>query len=232
MLDTVYLNFEDRFRGTREDVQARLGVYIPEVLRAVVQTAHAPVLDIGCGRGEWLRLLEEHQIQAIGVDLNEAMVSFCKSLDLNIRQTDGLEYLREMKSSSLSAITAFHVIEHLPFRSFIALVDEALRVLKPGGMLLFETPNPANILVATNSFYSDPTHLKPMPSAMVESMLEARGFVRTEVKNLHPHPNVNRYYEQPILNEFNYFFYGPQDYGVIAWKPGGGTGRALPALSA
>ena len=218
LLDRLYLMIEDRFRGTRGEIKARQRIYVADARQANASTDQ-PILDLGCGRGEWLELMREEGLPAIGVDLNQTMVDECRSLGLEVVSNEALDFLRSRPPASLSAITGFHIIEHMPFVRLIALVDEALRTLKPGGLLLFETPNPENVLVSTHNFYVDPTHLRPLPSILVSALLEARGFVRITVRNLHPHPNIAERYEPEALNEFNKRFYGPQDYGILAWKP-------------
>ena len=155
----------------------------------------------------------------LGVDMNATMIGECQAMGLDAVAGEAVDFLRERRPASLSAITGFHIVEHMPFARLIALVDEALRALKPGGLLLFETPNPSNILVSTHNFHVDPTHLKPLPSILMSALLESRGFVRIEIRNLFPHPNLANEYRQEVLNDFNRHFYGPQDYGILAWKP-------------
>jgi 2-polyprenyl-3-methyl-5-hydroxy-6-metoxy-1,4-benzoquinol methylase len=217
LLDAMYSEFEDIYRGTREDIKKRQAVYferIPPDLPGRRQLA----LDIGCGRGEFLELLTEHGFTAKGVDLNENMVTRCLDLGLDAGHVDALEYLKSLAAGSHSLISAFHVVEHLPHKALVAFLDEALRVLAPGGVLILETPNPKNLLVGSCSFYLDPTHLNPIPEQLLRFLVEARGFVRPEVIPLHPVPDHVR--PQPALEPeyLNELLYGPQDYGVIAWK--------------
>jgi SAM-dependent methyltransferase len=219
MLDALYLSFEDQFRGTRDDIKGRLRVYLPILERAGIGTNQMPVLDVGCGRGEWLALLEEQGMRAQGVDVNRVLVESCRGQGLEVVEGDAIAYLRSLPDGSLGAVTGFHLIEHLPFDGFIKLLDEAVRVLKPGGLVIFETPNPENVLVGSYRFYLDPTHRNPLPSAIVKFMAEARGLCRVEIISLHPS-------EEPRVEEaglevavrFNDYFYGPQDYAVLGWK--------------
>jgi O-antigen chain-terminating methyltransferase len=220
LLDAFYVSFEDRYRGTREKIKARHRVYLPYIETGMTNTQHGVVVDIGCGRGEWLELLAESGIQAYGFDLNRIAVSECRERGLDARAGDALSALVNTTESSISAITSFHVIEHLPFESMVALVDQALRVLRPGGMLLFETPNPANLLVAAERFYLDPTHRNPLPSELISHLLGSRGFERVEVIPLHPvdWPAI-RAYDDPMLALLQDKMFGPQDYGIVGWKP-------------
>lgn len=210
--DAMYLNFEERFRGPEEEIKDRVRVYLPYVKQAGEHTG-APVLDVGCGRGEWLGLLKENNITARGLDLNDVMVDKCRDAGLEVTRSDAVAYLRGLGSESLGMITGFHIVEHLPFTTMVALFDESFRVLKPGGMVIFETPNPENIMVGACSFYTDPSHTNPIPPATLSFLVEDRGFVNIEVLRLHPNESVR--VEDPLLN--HYFTIG-QDYAVIGCK--------------
>ena len=218
-LDALYVSFEDQFRGSREDIKERLRVYLPILERAKLGTDEMPVLDVGCGRGEWLALLKEQGMRAQGVDLNRILVEECRQQGLEVGNGDALAYLRSLPDSSLGAVTGFHFIEHLPFDSLIKLLDETVRVLKPGGVAIFETPNPENVLVGSYRFYLDPTHRNPLPSPIVKFIAEARGLCRVAVMHLHP-SEVPRIDEAglDVAKRFNDYFYGPEDYAVIGWK--------------
>ena len=219
MLDALYVTFEDQFRGGREEIEGRLRVYLPILEGATLGTAEMPILDVGCGRGEWLALLKEHGMRAQGVDVNRVLVEDCRRQGLEVIERDAIAYLRSLPAGSLGAVTGFHLIEHLPFDSFIKLLDETVRVLKPGGVAIFETPNPENVLVGSYNFYLDPTHRNPLPSPVVQFMVEARGLCRVEIMPLHPsdHARVEEA-GLDVAKRFNEYFYGPQDYAVIGWK--------------
>jgi SAM-dependent methyltransferase len=179
--DSLYLAFEDHFRGSFDAVRDGLKVYLPYVREAVQRTEGAPVLDIACGRGEWLDLLREERIQACGVDLNGAAIELCQQRGLEVAQEDAFAYLRKQQKNSFSAVTSFHFIEHLDYRSWITLIDEALRILKPGGIAVFETPNARNILTTSGDFYRDPTHTRPVFPETIEVIAELRGFFDSKV---------------------------------------------------
>jgi SAM-dependent methyltransferase len=220
LLDAFYVSFEDRFRGSREDIKSRLAVYLYRIKTCVQQTGSAGVVDIGCGRGEWLELLREADISAYGFDINRIALEENKMRGLDAREGDGLKAIAAMADETLSAITGFHIIEHLPFEALAGLIDQSLRVLRPGGMLLFETPNPANLLVAAERFYLDPTHRNPLPSELMSHLMQSRGFGNVEVVGLHPYPWASeRSYDDPMLALLQDKLFGPQDYGVIGWKP-------------
>jgi len=218
--DAMYASFEDRFRGTREDIKQRQSIYLPIVLEAKAGTKNAPILDLGCGRGEWLEFLHHEGLIARGVDVNRVFMAECRELDLDVVEQDAVEYLRTLNPNSIGAVTAFHLIEHLPLKTLLALLDESLRVLKPGGLVILETPNPGNVLVGSSDFYFDPTHRNPLPGPLTQFLLEVRGFSGTIFMPLHPYESSDRLTEgSPQMQRvFNQFFFGPQDYAVVAYK--------------
>jgi O-antigen chain-terminating methyltransferase len=221
-LDDFYASFEDHFRGKYEAIKERMSVYLPRVEAAIAAAGSAPVLDLGSGRGEWLELLREKGIAAQGVDASAAMVRGARTRGFEVVEGDALDYVRKLSPVSCSAITAFHVIEHLPFPILMLLVRECLRVLRPGGLLLFETPNPENLIVGAHTFWFDPTHLKPLPPAMVQFMVESQGFERAEVLRLHPNEPWERIPEEEpaqVRDRLNELLYGARDYSVVAYKP-------------
>ncbi|MEO8508166.1 MAG: methyltransferase domain-containing protein, partial [Betaproteobacteria bacterium] len=146
-LDRFYVDFEDRFRGSMDEIRDRVATYLPAVRAAGAGDEQAPVLDIGCGRGEWIALLRDSGLIARGVDINEITVRECRDAGLDVIEADALEYLFGLEDGSLGAVTGMHVVEHLPFERLLFLLDEVLRVLRPGGIAIFETPNPENVNV-------------------------------------------------------------------------------------
>jgi len=162
-LDSLYVAFEDRFRGTREDIKGRLAVHLGRVLDLGEDIRKLPVIDIGCGRGEWIELLRDAGIPALGVDTNAVMVAECIERGFSVMHDDALTHLRSMEERAASAITGFHLIEHLPHDKVLHILREAMRVLAPGGVLIFETPNPENLITAAHRFFTDPTHRNPIP---------------------------------------------------------------------
>jgi len=224
--EVFYLEFENRFRGSRDDVKNKQRAWLPYIDRALAAPHRGGILDIGCGRGEWLELLREQGSAARGIDLNSCMVEFCRGLGLDVERREALEYLRSLPDNTLQLITGFHIIEHLPFALLRQILAEALRVLKPGGWVIFETPNPANVVVGSHTFYRDHTHRRPLPPASTAFLFETLGFVQTQVIELNPCSAADHLppSPEPVVGRFNDFFYGPQDYGILAAKPVSGTG--------
>lgn len=215
----LYLDLEDAFRGSPDEITGRLAEYLPVLKQAGVQPASDIVVDIGCGRGEWLQLLSQNGYSNKGCDLNHSMVTVCQEFSLDVVRQDGLQFLRALPENSVGAVTAFHVIEHLPLDSMLALIDGCLRALRPGGIMILETPNPQNVLVGCHNFHIDPTHRKPIPMALLQFLVEARGFCDVRPMALHPYPESMLLTEgSEVAKRFNEYFYGPQDYAVIARK--------------
>jgi len=218
VLDAMYVAFEDRFRGTREDIKERQSIYLPYVEKVQQTTAGGVILDAGCGRGEWLELLAKEGYSAKGVDLNRMMVTQSRELSLDVEEGDVFDHFSDMAPDNLSVVTGFHIVEHLPLKTMIALFDQAYRVLKPGGMVIFETPNPENIIVGSCSFYYDPTHRNPIPPEALSFLLEARGYQNIEIVRLHENVEYADLKETNISEKITSRFWGPQDYAVIGYK--------------
>lgn len=224
--EQLYEDLEDHFRGTREEVQAKLAPYLADI---EATAGSGPVIDVGCGRGEWLARLSEAGIESYGVDINKVVVDRCTAQGLDVRQADALVHLREIPEGSARAITSFHVAEHLSLDTLIGLVDAALVALAPGGVLIFETPNPTNVNVGAASFYLDPTHLKPLHPQFLEFLVTQRGFASAEVRYLNIEdvaaltvddlaPNGELARSQQLVDRINWALSGPLDYGIVATK--------------
>jgi len=217
MPDSFYRAFEDKHRGSRELIKSRLKVYLPFVTPFLKQKAVSShrALDLGCGRGEWLELLTEQGFIAQGVDLDEGMLETCWKNKLQAERTDALDYLEGQKSKSIAVISGFHIAEHLPFVKLQDLVRQALRVLKPGGILILETPNPENIVVGTANFYVDPTHQRPLPPSLLSFVAEYAGYERIKVLRLQEPEGL---LESGRLSLLDVLSGVSPDYSVIAQK--------------
>lgn len=213
-LDALYAALEDRFRGSRDEIKERFKVYLPYVKE------QAAVVDLGCGRGEWLEILSAAGIEARGVDTNRIQITQCREQGLNVSEEDFLVHLRSLNDASVGAVTGFHIVEHVSLDTLITLLNETLRVLRPGGVVIFETPNPDNVLVGSNYFYMDPTHRHPLPSELMEFLLESRGFQAIEILNLHSWESAKIPDDSEVTKRFNDYFYGPMDYAIVGRKVG------------
>lgn len=184
MSGNFYRAFEERYRGSRELISERLNAYKPFTAPLAAAWPGGEALDLGCGRGEWLELTASEGFTAFGVDLDEGMLAACRERGLHVATMDALSALRARPDASIALISAFHLVEHIPFDAAQELVAESLRVLKPGGLLIMETPNPENLIVGTDSFYLDPSHIKPIPILLLDFLVEYAGFARHAVVRL------------------------------------------------
>lgn len=228
---TAYVQFEDRHRGTSEEIQQRQRGYLE------LFAGRGPVLDVGCGRGEFLLLCKEAGIEARGIDVDAGMIARCRETGLDAEQADALAYLERQPDGALGGIFCAQVIEHIPSEALIALVRLAHRKLRPGGVLLCETPNPACLTVFSGAFYVDLSHIKPIHPEAARFVLEAAGFRDVEVRYVNPVPPDGklqrmepfwymRRYEEAFLTQINDNFerlnqllWGAQDYAAIGRRP-------------
>ncbi len=210
-----YKAFEDRHRGSRSLIKERLRVYLPfvEPLKRLYPGCRA--VDLGCGRGEWLELLGEAGIEACGVDIDAEMVAECRKLGLNVGEEDAVSFLGNLPDESQAVVSAIHVVEHLPFPEVQALATEAMRVLKPAGLLILETPNPENLVVAGCHFYVDPTHMRPVPPQLLSFLAEYCGYCRTKI--LRPREDPSLAGDRP-LGVLDVLGGVSADYAVVAQK--------------
>jgi SAM-dependent methyltransferase len=217
--DALYVSLEDRFRGDVQIVAQRQSEYIPFVSK--VASPSTPVLDLGCGRGEWLLLLKEKNIASIGIDSNDAAVAECTALGLEVKKAELLSTLNATPSNSLGAVTMFQVLEHLPFNLVVEVIREALRVLIPGGIFIGEIPNCETLRVGASTFWIDPTHQRPLYPAVLEFIAAQVGFQSVEGKYsspLSPAPDLKSVPEDiaDVIRDLHYKVNGPGDFAIIA----------------
>ena len=221
-MDAMYADFEEVFRGPSVHVTEVVKEYLPDVLAL---DRHGPIVDLGSGRGEWLELLKDAGVDAYGVDMNQEFVEQCQARGLKVLLADACEHLAGVSERSLSAVTAFHLVENVPIDRVIELIDLSVRALHPGGLLILETPNPENLVVGASSFYVDPSHVRPLPPGLLAFLVEARGLADVETRFLHPNAASNLRSPRdtepwsgdlaPLVEAINARLYGPQDYAVI-----------------
>jgi SAM-dependent methyltransferase len=215
MNDGFYRAFEDRHRGSRDLIKARLAVYLPFIEPLLKPYPATDTIDLGCGRGEWLEILTGVGFKPMGVDLDSEMLAACHELDLIVELDDAVAYLSKLSDNSQTVVSAFHIVEHISFEQLQILVAQAMRVLKPGGILIMETPNPENIIVATRNFYLDPTHERPIPPMLLSFVAEYAGFSRVKTLRLHePKELVNK----GDVNLHDVLGGASPDYAIVAQK--------------
>jgi 2-polyprenyl-3-methyl-5-hydroxy-6-metoxy-1,4-benzoquinol methylase len=181
-LSHKYVGFEDEFRGSADAIRAGLAAYAPLFAGA------ANVLDVGCGRGEFLSLLRDSGVSARGIDLNEAMVEVCRERGLDAAVADAVAYLREQPDASLGGLFAAQVVEHLPPAYLTQLLDVAFDKLRPGAVIVLETINPACWFAFFSSYIRDITHERPLHPETLKYLLVATGFQQVEIRYSAPYP--------------------------------------------
>ena len=210
----VYSLFEERFRGSPEEITEKQRSYLP-LLRGLP----GPVLDVGCGRGELLRLLAAESIPASGVELNPIAVAACREEGLSVGEGDGLAALSSKPDGSLGGVVALQVVEHWRAEAVFAFLREARRALAPGGVLIAETVN-TDSLSSLKAFFLDPSHVRPVPAEALRFLAQAAGFAETRIEYRAPLPDEERL-EEASENDakLNRLLFGPQDYALIARVP-------------
>ena len=221
-----YVAFERRFRGSPEEILAVQSERYADLL-----AEHAPVLDWGCGRGELLELLQSRGVDVVGVEIDAGMVSEARSRGLTVHQVDAVSYMSTCEPESLGAVFSAHVAEHIPFDALLEVVHASLRALRPGGVFVAETPNPTSLVVPSNSFILDPTHLRPIHPSLFAFACETAGFRDVRLTFYSPATG----YHVPTLDEdgtdrtsrlnsaidrLNEVLFGPQEYAIVATKAG------------
>jgi SAM-dependent methyltransferase len=177
-----YVGFEDRFRGSQDDIRSRLSEYLPYFEGA------SDVLDVGCGRGEFLDLLTERGITCRGLDLNREMVEVCRARGLRVDEGDALGFLQSLPDGSLGGLLAAQVVEHLQPDYLLALIDVAYDKLRPGSRIILETINPACWFAFFASYIRDITHVRPLHPDTLTYFLQASGFQKVTVRYRAPYP--------------------------------------------
>ncbi len=210
--DFIYRRLEDALRG-------------PVDVENYVQRAreHHPVLDIGCGRGELLQACRDAGIEARGFDVNERSVADLRKRDLDVTLAGIPECFEGIRHGSVGSVVAMHVVEHLPIEQLFALFAQAARVLRPGGLLMIETPNAESIAVSASDFWRDPTHLAPRHPAALTLLAREHGFSVEEIRAIHPLPEGNQIAvaeEDPpslrrVIDLINERIFAPQDLRLI-----------------
>ena len=185
-LDSLYRGFEDRFRGSIDEIREKQRAFVP------IFAGASDVLDIGCGRGEFLALLKEHRISGRGVDSNAAMAADARSRGLDVVQGDAMAHLQSLPDGSIGGVMASQVIEHMTPSYLLALLPLVFRKLRPHAPVVLETINPACWLAFFSSYLRDFTHVWPVHPETLQYLLQANGFARVEIKYTEQAPDPVR----------------------------------------
>ncbi|EKQ50537.1 MULTISPECIES: methyltransferase domain-containing protein [unclassified Clostridium] len=218
-LDEFYVKFEDKFRGSEELISKRLNIYIDKIKQNFNSEGNVKLLDLGCGRGEWInKLIANGFSNVIGVDLNSTMIEECKEKGLNVVYGNAIDYLKLQPDDSIDFISGFQIIEHLDFQEKMQLIKQSYRVLKKEGILLLETPNPENVLVGSCSFYIDLTHKNPVHPETLKFSMEEMGFGKTEIIRVNPLNYIDASQVTGEMRHIAFRFSMEQDYSVWGVK--------------
>lgn len=218
-----YTSFEEHFRGAEDDIKNRQKEYIPYI------SGMKRVIDLGCGRGEFLELMREQGVMATGVDTCQDFVRLCWEKGLDVLQMDAMDYLEMLEPESVNGIVAFQLIEWLSPKQLVRLCQKAYEKLSKGGKLILETSNPTCLSIYANSFYIDCTHQKPVHPQMLQYVLTKAGFVKVELLYtesskgkfrlpLIDESNPKAAGHNDAVNALNNLIWGSQDYAAIAIK--------------
>ncbi len=185
-----YVGFEDQFRGSQDDIRDRVSAYV-----SLLEGA-SDVLDVGCGRGEFLELLREKGISARGIDLNDEMAAVCRERGLDATAGDALSYLLAQPDGSLGGLFAAQVVEHLEPEYLMRFLDAAYHKLRPGSKIILETINPACWYAFFSSYLRDITHVRPLHPDTLQYLVGASGFQKVTVRYSAPFPDESKL--QPV----------------------------------
>ena len=219
LIDTSHFCFQlqGRFQSAVQADTSRLEMYRSVIGNLDPKVGAGAWLDIGCGRGRWLRIARDGGAEAIGVDSNPDAIRQCRESGLQVTESDALAFLQSAGDESFAVVSAFHVLEHCPFEYALNLVYQTARTLKPGGVLLIETPHPGNLLMAAEQFWMDPTHNRPIPQPLMEFLFEYCGLGVVHRFEVNPRAESEHlpWRELELANRLDLLLYGPQDYAMI-----------------
>jgi 2-polyprenyl-3-methyl-5-hydroxy-6-metoxy-1,4-benzoquinol methylase len=206
-----YGKFAEKFRGPEEYVKGGQQIYLPDF------AGRQSVLDIGCGRGEFLETMRDAGVPARGIDLSEESVAMCRAKGLDAEVADLFVYLSDLPEASLDGIFCSQVVEHLAPERLPEMIKLCAARLSRGGVIAIETPNPECLAIFATHFYLDPTHTRPVPAALLSFYMEEFGVGRIETRKLAPAVE-----SMPSLAElpaaFRESFFGALDYAILGKK--------------
>lgn len=215
-LHSVY--FAARFSGDEPVIRAQSERFLD------FYRGRSRVLDLGSGRGTFLRLMRDHGIGAYGVDPDRRMVERCAAAGLDVVEAEGLAHLRSLPDASVDGLYARHVAEHVLPGQLVAILRECRRVLRPGSPIVFVTPNVRTLTVGAHTFWLDPSHRRPIPPDLFHFYLEVEGFTQVEVATFEPtetrlSEDVPEGAQRENVRLLNETLFGDRDYAVIGRQP-------------
>ena len=191
MKSNLYLEFENQFRGDSEGINSHFSCY-DSLLELIIDKNKTPkIIDIGCGRGEWLKRWQNKFTECYGIELDSKMIELCRDSGLNVIEGDAILSLSKVSNNSISVITIFHMIEHMEYTKLFDLIKECYRVLSDNGVLIIETPSIDNLLVSSKLFYTDPTHITHINPDTLLFFIGKFGFNKANYYYIHPGPLKN-----------------------------------------
>lgn len=222
--DAFYSALQAHFRTDSARMEDHFRQYLPHLVAARAGTADRPIIDLGCGNGEFLDLLKGQGLEAVGYDSSPAAITDCRRRNLVSERGELLEVLSQRPNASAGAISLMHVAEHLPPSLLRSVIKEAARVLARGGLLIIETPNPENLTVGVINFRLDPTHQQPIPPQYLQFVLSHYGYEGIRLLRLSPWPRSRLFVIRACRRLLNYIlplerFFGHQDYAVLGCRP-------------
>lgn len=233
VLSQQYAGFEDLFRGSEHEIRGRMIDYVP------LYAGASDVIDIGCGRGEFLELLQSGGISARGVDLNHEMVERCRAKGFDVAESDGLSFLAAAAPDSLGGLMASQVVEHLQPDYLLRFLAAAAQALKPGAVIVLETINPACWSAFFDSYVRDLTHVRPVHPDTLKFLVMAAGFTDAAIQWRSPYPDAGKLERLPAarraaadpallplldvldrnVDRLNGLFFTHRDYAIVARRP-------------
>jgi SAM-dependent methyltransferase len=214
MMDALYVSTASLAMNDKGN--ERLKHYLSLIRSASGYDRALPVVVLGCGEGQWLEFLKKEGIIWRGAEVNSVLARRCKDRGFDVTRSDILSFLRALPDESTAAVTAFHIIEYLSYEQLIRVLDEIIRILAPGGVVILEALNPHNLKVSTFHFYADPRHRTLIPDCTLKLTAEARGFVR--VKSIELSPSSIKDNDSESARQFNEYFSPAWYYAVIGYK--------------
>jgi 2-polyprenyl-3-methyl-5-hydroxy-6-metoxy-1,4-benzoquinol methylase len=206
--DDFYSFHQENFRGKPSEVKQNFKHYL-DYLNSVSFYTGNPFIDFGCGRGEFLELLKQKNINSFGVDINSNFIDLIRKKEIIVKKADAIEFIKEYPKK-IGGMSAFHLLEHFSFPQLFDFLKLAHQKLKIDGKIFIETPNPDNLIVAGEWFYYDYTHQTKLPPELLKNLFDYIGFKNIKIIPLHPIRETNSEIEERI--------FGPQDYALIATK--------------